>query len=287
MKRNLTDRQNVHPLDPYLQVLDIIPDTFGVYTFYAQKKPIYIGKSIHLRERVISHFQQAKTDKKERKITQQATELGWEVTAGEYSALLRESALIKKYLPIFNRRLRRQKSLHFIVLEPDDLGYLRPKLRSTEGVLGSDVIGYGPFRNQRHRLNLLNQLVDKHQLCAVMLGLEHTPTCFNHQVKRCLGACTGSEAAKSHNQRLLQALKTFMQQKWVYDQPMMFCEYNASEKIKQCHYVDRWQYLGMTTQTPKTRYMDMNPQAQFDLDQYLLLRKIFSDDTIVKEITEI
>ena len=87
---------------------------------------------------MISHFQQAKTDKKERKITQQATELGWEVTAGEYSALLRESALIKKYLPIFNRKLRREKSLHFIVLEPDDLGYLRPKPRSTEGVLGSD-----------------------------------------------------------------------------------------------------------------------------------------------------
>ena len=43
MKRTLTDRQNIYPLDPYLQVLDIIPDTFGFIPFMP-KKPIYIGK---------------------------------------------------------------------------------------------------------------------------------------------------------------------------------------------------------------------------------------------------
>ena len=94
MKKKL---QTIHPIDPFLKILDLIPNTFGVYTFYHKNKPIYIGKSIHLRERVVSHFQQAKKDLKERKITQQSTHLGWELAAGEYSALLRESTLIKKY----------------------------------------------------------------------------------------------------------------------------------------------------------------------------------------------
>ena len=273
---------NIYPIDLYLKVLDQIPDTFGVYTFYHQNRPIYIGKSIHLRERVISHFQQAKTDAKERKITQQATHLGWELAAGEYSALLRESALIKKHLPIFNRKLRRQKSLHFMVLEADDMGYLRPKIKSTERVFDAKLDGYGPFRNQRHRLNLLNQLVNKHQLCAVILGIEHTKTCFNYQVKRCQGACAGKESAIAHNQRLLTALETYMQQKWVYNTPMMFYEHNTQYQIKQCHFVDRWRYLGVETTTETGSTLDMMPSTQFDLDHYLLLKKIFSDEKIKK-----
>lgn len=281
----LDQLQQIHPLDPFLNVLDRIPDTFGVYTFYNRNRPIYIGKSIHLRERVISHFQQAKTDLKERKITQQATHLGWELAAGEYSSLLRESTLIKKYLPIFNRKLRRQKSLHFMVLEADDLDYLRPKIKSTECVFDAKLDGYGPFRNQRHRLNLLNQLVNKHQLCAVMLGIEHTKSCFNYQVKRCQGACIGKESAVSYNQRLLLALETFMQQKWVYQTPMMFCEHDEKNHIKQCHYVDRWRYLGVETATEAGRILDMMPSTQFDLDHYLLLKKIFADDQIKKTKT--
>ncbi|MEE2770402.1 MAG: GIY-YIG nuclease family protein [Pseudomonadota bacterium] len=283
---SIVQLQQVHPLDPYLKVLDLIPDTFGIYTFYAKKRPIYIGKSIHLRERVISHFQQAKSDQKERKITQQATHLGWEVTAGEYSALLRESSLIKKFLPIFNRKLRRQKSLHFMVLEPDNEGYLKPKIRSTESVFGSDTNGYGPFRNQRHRLNVLNQLVVKHQLCAVILGIEHTSGCFNYQVKRCQGACVGKESARSHNQRLLSSLKCFMQQKWVYQTQMMFCEYNPKAQLEQCHFVDRWRYLGTKTMVGSKIFIDMIPETQFDLDHYLLLKKIFSDEKIQKSQVE-
>ena len=37
--------------------MNLIPDTPGVYLFYSSNKdtPIYVGKSIHLRQRIKSH----------------------------------------------------------------------------------------------------------------------------------------------------------------------------------------------------------------------------------------
>ena len=59
-------------LDSFLHIpkkgnwISRIPDTIGIYVFANGNKPLYIGKSVHLRSRVRSHIKAAKLSLKER-----------------------------------------------------------------------------------------------------------------------------------------------------------------------------------------------------------------------------
>lgn len=260
---------NHHPIDEYLTCFDDIPNTFGIYVFYRENRPVYIGKSIQLRQRIISHFQQSAKDVKEHKIIQQSTHIGWQLCAGEYSALLKEAQLVKQYLPIFNRRLRRQKSLHTIRLCEDNGGYLVPKPNPiiTEKLSQIDV--YGPFKNQRHRLKAMEKLLIEHQLCAIKLGLEFGQACFNHQIGRCLGACTGAEPSDAYNERLLSALVHYRQQRWSYNGPVYCTEYNPDYDILSHHHIDQWRHVESITYHQGT--YSRSPGSSYDLDSYHLL----------------
>ena len=86
-----------------------IPSCSGVYAFYGSASdsvPLYIGKSIDLKKRVKSHYYQAKSQSKEKRMMSQVRSISVDETAGELGALLLEASLIKIYRPIFNRRLR-------------------------------------------------------------------------------------------------------------------------------------------------------------------------------------
>ena len=78
-------------LPPYIDqaLIDQIPDVAGVYILYAENKfPLYIGKSINMRSRVLNHFQGALTNRKEMKLALQVKDIDWIETSGELGALL-------------------------------------------------------------------------------------------------------------------------------------------------------------------------------------------------------
>ena len=59
-------------------LIDSIPDGPGCYIFYGENKtPLYIGKSIALRSRVMGHFQGALTQRKEMKLSLQIRDIDW------------------------------------------------------------------------------------------------------------------------------------------------------------------------------------------------------------------
>ena len=93
--------------------IEIIPEAPGVYIFYGKNKklPLYVGKSVSIKQRILSHFQADHTHAKEFALAQKVEHIETIQTAGELSALLLESKLIKKYNPVYNRRLRRKKQL--------------------------------------------------------------------------------------------------------------------------------------------------------------------------------
>ena len=110
-------------------VIDAIPDTPGCYIFYGeQHAPLYIGKSISMRSRVMSHFQSALTVRKEMKLFQQVHHIEWIETGGELSALILEAKLIKERMPSANIKLRRSKDLCAWQLSEEPSGLQRPKL---------------------------------------------------------------------------------------------------------------------------------------------------------------
>ena len=252
--------------------IDQIPETPGVYLFYADNElPLYIGKSKHLRTRVLSHFQSALGKRKEMKLSLQVKRIEWIETQGELGALLLESRMIKKLLPQMNIKLRRSKALCSWVLSEDEKGYLRPKLISANVMkAGEQEAMYGLFPSQRAATLALSAIAKKSLLCEGVLGLvklTQGSACFAHQVKLCAGACIGLESPLKHNLRLTTALTRLRLSVWPYKGPI------GIKEGDEMHVVDQWCYLGTTKHEGDVHDLLQNGQSEFDMDTYQLLKK--------------
>ena len=107
-------------LPPQLETpITDIPESPGVYLFYGEGPiPLYVGKSVKLRSRVMSHFQAAGRESREMRIAQEIRRVEWIETAGELGALLLEARLVKQHQPIrkivlqIMFRDKNQRSIH-------------------------------------------------------------------------------------------------------------------------------------------------------------------------------
>ncbi len=272
---------------PSLLKTDIhaFPDSPGIYLFYSTHSslPIYIGKSIHLRQRILSHFQSDHQNPKEFKMAQQIERVEIMPTAGELSALLLESALIKEKMPLFNRRLRRKKNrVGFKLSLIND--YLTITLSHSIDESGINHELYGSFKNQNEAKKILISWVKTHQLCPKHCGLETgIGACFSYHIKRCLGACMGKESSSAYNQRMKDALLKFKQDDWPFKGPIAIKEHCVINDITQYSVFDQWRH---TLSVIKTKNDDVIKQhhADHDVDTYKILsgflKKIDSDSII-------
>ncbi len=150
-------------LRPWLEALPKLP---GVYQFHGDSDtmPLYIGKSVNLRSRVLSHLRTPE----EAAMLRQSRRITWQRTAGELGALLLEARLIKEQQPLFNKRLRRNKQLCARLLADD-----RPQIVYAREVdFSHQQHLYGLFANRRAALQMLQSLADEQRLCYGLLGLE-------------------------------------------------------------------------------------------------------------------
>ncbi|MDH4293555.1 MAG: exonuclease domain-containing protein, partial [Betaproteobacteria bacterium] len=93
-------------------VFDHIPEGPGVYLFYGENDvPLYVGKSINMRARVMSHFSGDHRVNKDMRIAAEVKRVDWKQTAGELGALIEEARLVKELSPVHNRQLRRANEL--------------------------------------------------------------------------------------------------------------------------------------------------------------------------------
>ena len=97
-----------------------LPSTFGVYLFKRKNKVIYIGKSINIKVRVLSHLKNSQLDKKESLIVNLSDSIESKVTENEFKALLLESFLIKRYQPKYNAICKDGKSYLYIKITIKD-----------------------------------------------------------------------------------------------------------------------------------------------------------------------
>jgi len=101
-----------------------LPDGPGVYLFYGTGgEVLYVGKSVNIRERVLSHFAGDHGSGKEMALCRSVASVEARRTPGELAALLLEEDLVKKLEPVYNRRLRKRKKTVLAALEVTDTGY--------------------------------------------------------------------------------------------------------------------------------------------------------------------
>lgn len=256
-------------------LLDELPGRPGVYLFYGHNElPLYVGKSVNLRSRVLSHFSRDHRSDREMKICQQTQDLKWQETTGDLGAQLLEAHLVKTLSPIYNRKLRRSgalRSWHWParatapVLAGQAVFENRRCSERGEGCDGeqSATALYGLFRSRKEAVRALTGIAEQHRLCPKVLGLERgSGRCFAYQLRRCHGACCGEESLEAHTARAQQALESLRVQAWPWPGRVAFRE-RGDDGESVYHLVDRWCYLG-SVDSP-----DRDPgeqRAAFDVD---------------------
>jgi len=276
------------------KVIDTLPKQSGVYYFHDDKgKLIYIGKSVNIRNRVLSHFSQDYKNHKDLKMSSRIADVSFEITASDFSAQLLESQEIKKRLPIFNHRLRKVKKLYQLEIKTNNSGYAIPTIKE-QGTSNDLTDNFGLFRSYRQLEAKLKELADEHHLCLKLLGLEGKNTngsnpCFRYQLKKCSGACCQKEPVASYNTRLYDALKKYQRIVWPWPSAIII-EEKKQDGDSDFHLIKDWIYKGplstaeevydlgyqpiqseLLSSKPKTQRRDNSDPKDFDLDTYLIL----------------
>lgn len=254
-----------------------IPDGPGVYLFYGEGPiPLYIGKSVTMRTRVVSHFQAAAKVAREMRILTEIRRVEWIETAGELGALLLEARLVKERQPLHNRQLRREKALCSWLLHEDPQANPLVKLVQLDDLQPTQWGQlYGTYRSKRQATDALRLLCDSHGLCPRQVGLESGKgPCFAHQTGRCKGACAGKEPLALHRVRLQMALAQHRLQAWPHPGRVGIREYQAESGRTDIHVFDHWCHLA-TVSDPSELEEALRTRSAlaFDLDTYRLLQK--------------
>ncbi|XLZ72212.1 endonuclease [Massilia sp. SR12] len=257
------------------ECIDALPSLPGVYIFRdAAGTPLYIGKSVNIRTRVLSHMRTAE----EMQMLARTAHIDFERTGGEICALLREAELVKRHQPVFNSKLRRQREMCSISMA----GHAPDIVFAREVDFARALQLYGLFGSRKAAIETLRDVVQARGLCTVATGLEKGMPgrpCFARQVARCQGACTGEESAADHAARVRLALEPLRVTPWPFTGAVAIVEESAG--LRQRAIVDGWCYLGATEGARASGVA----QRRFDIDVYnILVRPLVSGDLRIEEL---
>ena len=298
------------PVKLPIEDLDKLPEKPGVYIFYGKEEatdpanektkfqtknviPLYVGKSINIRNRVLSHFSNDIASPTEMKISQQIESIETITTAGELGALFLESQMIKELLPIYNKRSRIKHELIALRAKPNKQGYqecyLEPITTITPESLETFV---GFFRSRKQAKAFLADIAKNYSLCEKLLGLEKTSAaCFAHRLKRCHGACVNAERPEVYNLRFTVSLESIRIHSWPYNGPITIeeneiaADENGTYGKKEYFIIDNWCYIGNVTVDAEGNMKDnLEQSVTFDLDMYKILRQFFKNPMSRKKI---
>jgi DNA polymerase III subunit epsilon len=267
--------------------LESLPEGPGVYRFYGVNDlPIYIGKSVNLRERVRSHFSSDHRSANDIRLSGEIQRIEVEETAGELGALLREARLVKTLLPLHNYRLRRKLNACFIRL-PDlrsppeivanrDIDWAEHFARA--GGPGPSQSLFGPFAAKLNVRRTLEALAAEHGLCWRSLGWEKRGgPCFARQVRKCRGACLGEESPEQHHLRLATALEPQRVKDWPVPGRVMVREGHPDGRFEEAHVFDRWCHVGTARSEDELEALaEARVEIDFDPDVYRILLSFFA-----------
>jgi DNA polymerase-3 subunit epsilon len=184
------------------KIIENLPTETGVYYIHDENgNIIYIGKSNNIQKRVTQHF--TGSDSKSKKIQTLVASVSFEKTGSELVALLKESEEIKNNKPLLNRSLKRSIFSHGLFNFIDKNGYINLKIEP----VNSKKTPITTFTNKQSAKHFITHAIDNYQLCQKLTGLQKTTTsCFNYEVKECLGACVNEESKETYNKRVNELL---------------------------------------------------------------------------------
>lgn len=180
----------------------------GVYRMFGPgNELLYVGKSVHVRTRVLSYFR-AERGKKAWELIHETSRIEWEYIPNEFYALIQEMKLIQQWQPRFNVQHKRKRIYAFVKVTAEAAPRLVPVTRVIED--GSTY--YGPFPRVKSVAQIVRELAQILGLrdCpgstpvffddqTEMFNAGRVPRCIRAELQTCLAPCCGRPKEAEYN----------------------------------------------------------------------------------------
>ncbi|GMR12506.1 MAG: hypothetical protein BMS9Abin29_0695 [Gemmatimonadota bacterium] len=191
----------------------------GVYQMLGEDgHRLYVGKSVHVRNRLLSYFT-ASPEEKASKLIREANRIRWEYVPNEFAALVREMKLIQRWRPRFNVQHKRKRAYAFVKITAERAPRLVPVTR----VLADGSTYFGPFPAVGAVTQIVRELAhamglrDCPSATPVSFGdqLEifpegRLPLCMRADLGSCLAPCCGRTTSKAYLNKV-RATRRFLE----------------------------------------------------------------------------
>ena len=171
-----------------------LPHQPGIYKYFdAAGTLLYVGKAKNLRKRVSSYFTKTLgVSYKTHELVQRIHHIEFTIVNSEQDAFLLENSLIKQFPPMFNIKLKDDKTYPYIVIKKEP--FPRIFLTRTKYHDGSEYLG--PFTSTGKVRELLNFIRQNIPLRTCKLPLTETniakgkfKVCLEYHLGNCKGPC--------------------------------------------------------------------------------------------------
>ncbi len=216
--------------------LEKLPETTGVY-FFKDKDgiPLYIGKARNIKSRIKSHFQE-RTNRKY-KLMQATYSIDYELTGNELLALLRESELILKYFPKFNKAQKKPGRPYTLTSYHNQKGIEQFALHKNKIA----PVSWMKFYTRDEAIKFLEFLCEEFRLCPKYCALQSgVKACDHYKITACSGACKNEIDAEEYNSRAAKAIEYIEQ----FEDSCLLVEKGRTKKEKSFIYLNQGKYAG-------------------------------------------
>jgi len=196
--------------------IDKIPESSGVYIFRDSKKtPVYIGKAVNLRKRLIQYLKN-NFFSKANKIVSESRFLDLKPTDSEIEAFLLEADLIKHFKPKFNVREKDDKSFLYLVIRDDVFPYVE-FVREKNLTLKAKDICFGPFnegRTLKETIKILRKIFHFRDCKKTLFerAKKEVKPCLYFHLGKCEGPCIG-KITKNEYRKIIKEMIFFLKNK--------------------------------------------------------------------------
>ena len=161
-------REQWMPQHVQAEEFDALPDEPGVYWFLdCQAKPLYIGMSIKLQQRVRSHFSGTTASRKRQTLLREMRSLKHELSGSEWMAAVMEDVRIRTHWPPLNRAQKQPRSYRTVIQYQDRQGRDRLAIRTQSSA--RDAIR--TFHSEASARAWLHAQTKAHELNPEWMGL--------------------------------------------------------------------------------------------------------------------
>lgn len=255
-----------------MEELNAVENVAGVYVFEDEvHQPLYVGKSISLKKRILSHFQDHTS--KELKIAQAVHHIRTIITGSELAALILESKMIKELSPIYNRQLRRV-SQYAMYIKDEQGGYNTIRIQSGNVDNATELERvYGLYETRTKAKRQLELLTRTFMLCPKLMGIEKgTGACFSYSLGRCKGACIGDESIELYNRRFEIAMEKNRIALWPYKTAIAVPLDEENNGVV----INNWMIQGFYS-SGEIDTLE-STEATFDVDEYKIIRRFIREN---------